>query len=181
MMTPRAALGAVLRHIRREDGNATIGFVLMLPLFITLFMATFEIGLYMTRLTLLDRAVDIAARAVRLGMIANPTHDNIRAYICDNASMIPNCNATLKLNMERVALTTWTMPTTQTTCVNRAEAVQPVAVLDPNPTERKVLIVMRACVIADALFPSAGLALNLPLDGQGGYRLTSTSAFLNEP
>ena len=177
----RNRLAQGLRHLRREDGSATVGLVLMLPMFIYVFMATFEIGLYMTRLTLLDRAVDITARDIRLGNIEDPTHDNIKRIVCNNASMIPDCMTTLKLSLERVSTTTWAMPATETTCVNRSEEIDPVTALDTNPTERKVLIIMRGCVIADALFPSIGVAAALPLDGKGGYRLTSTSAFLNEP
>lgn len=177
----RAIWARVWRHAAREDGAATIGLVLMLPMFMYVFMASFEIGLYMTRLTLLDRAIDITAREIRLGSIADPTHANIKAMVCANASMVPECMTTLKLSLERVETTTWDLPATQTTCVNRAEEVDPVTALDPNPTERKVLMIMRGCVIADALFPSIGVAAALPLDGKGGYKLIATSAFLNEP
>lgn len=181
-MTRLRAIWARARgHAVREDGAATIGLVLMLPMFMYVFMASFEIGLYMTRLTLLDRALDITARDIRLGKVANPTHDNIKAIVCANASMVPDCMTSLKLSLERVETTTWTLPATQATCVNRAEEVDPVTALDPNPTERKVLMIMRGCVIADALFPSIGVAAALPLDGKGGYKLIATSAFLNEP
>lgn len=177
----RALCARVRRHVLREDGAATIGMVLMLPMFMYVFMASFEIGLYMTRLTLLERAMDIAARDIRLGKLTDPTHDNIKALVCANASMVPECLTTLKLSLERVETTTWTLPATQATCVNRAEEVDPVTALDSNPTERKVLMIMRGCVIADALFPSIGVAAALPLDGEGGYKLIATSAFLNEP
>lgn len=177
----RRLLARAWRHFRREDGNSTVGIVLMLPLFMGVFMSSFELGLYMTRLTLLDRAIDITAREIRLGKVANPTHDNIKQIVCANASMVPNCMTTLKLSLERVLTSTWALPNTETTCVNRAEEVDPVTALDPNPTERKALIIMRGCVIADAIFPSIGVAAGLPLDGKGGYKLLSTSAFLNEP
>lgn len=154
----------------------------MLPMFLYVFMASFEIGLYMIRLTLLDRAVDITAREIRLGSLADPTAENIKAMICQNASVLPNCADTLRLSLERVETTTWTMPATETVCVNRGEdKVEVVDALDDNPTERKVLMIMRGCIRADALFPSIGVAAALPLDGKGGYRLAAVSAFLNEP
>ncbi len=181
-MTPlRNRMAPLARLLRREEGGAAVGLVLMLPMFLYVFMAAFEIGLYMTRLTLLDRAIDITAREIRLGNLEDPTPANIKAMICQNASIVPNCMTTLKLSLERVATTNWTMPATETVCINRSDEVEPVTALDPNPTERKVLMIMRGCLIADALFPSIGVAAALPLDGKGGYRLAAVSAFLNEP
>lgn len=180
-MTPlRNRMAPLARLLRREEGGAAVGLVLMLPMFLYVFMAAFEIGLYMTRLTLLDRAIDITARDIRLGNLVDPSAEDIKEVICANASVLPNCAETLMLSLERVATTTWTMPATETVCVDRDADVDIVDNLDPNPTERKVLMIMRGCILVKALFPSIGVAAALPVE-HGEYRLVAVSAFLNEP
>ena len=167
--------------LRREDGSAAVGFVLVFPLFFALFIASFEIGLFTVRQTVLDRAVDVTVRAIRLGQMTNPDHDAIKTMICDNAPSLVTCDETLKVNLTRVATNTWTMPTDATTCHDRAQPVNPVGSVDPNPQARQVLMVMRVCYVADAMFPGTGFAAGLEQDGQGGYRMYATTAFLNEP
>jgi Flp pilus assembly protein TadG len=175
-------MAPLVRLLRREEGGAAVGLVLMLPMFLYVFMAAFEIGLYMTRLTLLDRAVDITARDIRLGNLVNPDADDIKESICQNASIVPDCLNAIRLSLEKVETTTWTMPATETKCFDRAtDPLKIVSTLDTDPTERKALMIMRGCLHADALFPSIGVAVALPLDGTGGYRLAAVAAFLTEP
>jgi hypothetical protein len=42
-------------------------------------------------------------------------------------------------------------------------------------------MLVRVCVVQDAMFPTTGIGLGLPKDGQGGYGLISTTAFVTEP
>jgi len=72
---------AGLRDLRRkEDGNATIEFAILFPAFIMIFLSAFESGLLMTRQVLLDRAVDLTVRDIRLRTWLPgppPTHDDL--------------------------------------------------------------------------------------------------------
>lgn len=164
-----------------EDGHAAVAFALIFPLFFVLFTAAFEIGLFTVRQTILERAVDVTVRAIRLGQMPNPDHDTIKTMICDNAPSLVTCNDTLKISLERVSTTTWAMPSTQLQCTDRAEPLNPVGQVDPDPQAPQVLMIMRVCLTADAMFPGTGFGASLQKDGQGGYYMNAMTAFLNEP
>ncbi len=42
-------------------------------------------------------------------------------------------------------------------------------------------MMVRVCIVLEAMFPSTGIALNLPLDSDGGYGLVARTAFVAEP
>lgn len=173
--------------LRREDGNAAVGFALVFPLFFALFAASFEIGMFTVRQTILERAVDLTVRAIRLGQMQEPNHETIKEMICLNAPSLVDCTSTLKVDLTRVATTTWTMPEGDGTCRDRSEPIDTPGEVDPNPQARQVLMVMRVCYIAEAIFPGTGIAAGLERETHsgstrsGGYRMLAATAFLNEP
>lgn len=171
------------RHLRalwrREDGTSTMEFTLMVPAFMLIFMASFESGMLMVRHTMLERAVDMTMRELRLGHFVNPTHASLKADICSHTVIIANCNDVLKLSLEPINTTTWALPDNTPTCVDRAAAVQPVTEVNPGGAEEIMLV--RVCAITDALFPTTGIGLDLAIDGQGGYGIYTETAFVNEP
>ena len=174
--------------LRREDGNAAMGFALIFPLFFALFAASFEIGLYTIRQTILERAVDITVRSIRLGQMVDPKHDDIKDMICSNAPSLSDCQETLKVDVTRVETTTWTMPVGDGTCRDRSQELDPPGNVDPNPQARQVLMVMQVGYVAEAIFPGTGIAAGLQREtvdangvGSGGYRVMAATAFLNEP
>ncbi|WP_151718546.1 TadE/TadG family type IV pilus assembly protein [Gemmobacter serpentinus] len=182
MIQLRSRLRAgLVRWAREEDGYMAVSFALMLPIYLTLFMMSFEIGMFSVRQTILDRALDITARAVRLGEMPNPNHAAIKQMICDNAPSLTDCNATLNLAIERVSTTTWQMPTSTLECVDRSRPINPVGAVDSNPQARQVLMVLRVCISAHTIFPGTGIGAALMKDGMGDYYMTASSAFLNEP
>lgn len=164
---------------RREDGTATMEFTLMVPAFMMIFMASFESGLLMVRHTMLERAVDMTMRELRLGHFVNPDHAKLKADICAHTLIIANCNEVLKLSLEPIDTATWVLPDSTPTCVDRAAAIQPVTEVNPGGAEEIMLV--RACVIVDALFPTTGIGLDLAVDALGGYGIYTESAFVNEP
>lgn len=171
-----------LRFLRQEDGSTNIEFVLMIPLLMSMFMASFEAGLLSLRQTMLERAVDIAMRDLRLGALGtDPDHEDLKDAICANSSILTECGTSLKVSLDQVSMDTWTMPATETVCRDRASDIDPVTTLDPTPGARAELMLVRVCLRADAIFPTTGIAAGLELDGAGGYRLIAVSAFVNEP
>lgn len=164
---------------RKDDGTATMEFVLMVPVLLAVFLAAFESGLLMVRHTMLDRAVDMTVREVRLGHMMNATHDTLKDMICDHTVVIPNCRSVIRIEMEPISTTTWALPDESPTCIDRAETIHPVTTVNPGLAEEIMLV--RVCVVADAMFPTTGIGLGLPKDGNGGYRLIAVSAFVNEP
>lgn len=170
---------APARWFRREDGSATIEFVLLFPLLMYLFLSSIEVGVYLMRSVLLDRAVDINVRALRLGTLSPATSAELRRRICNDALVLSNCEQTMTIELVPISTTTWTFPSEQVTCVNRDSNIDPVVTFNPG-TQNEVMLV-RACVISDPFFSSTPLVMDMPLDASGGYAIAAASTFVNEP
>lgn len=176
---------------REEDGNMTIEFVIVLPLIFSIFMMSFESGLLMIRSVMLERAVDMTMRELRLGMIPNRTADELKTRICNRTVVINNCNASIRIEMIRVDMTNWNMPTDIPACVDRSQAIQSPELFAPNGGGQHELMLTRVCVLQKAIFPTLGLSdqfvgLGRGLTGgqtvnQGEYGLIVMSSFVNEP
>jgi Flp pilus assembly protein TadG len=72
-MLPRIK-ARLARALRNEEGTATMEFVLVIPLIMMIFMASFESGLLMTRSIMLEQSVDMAMRELRLGHVSPLTN-----------------------------------------------------------------------------------------------------------
>jgi hypothetical protein len=164
---------------RRENGNSTIEFALLFPAFITLFLIVVETDVMMTRGVMLDRAVDMSMRDLRLGTLNPMTHDNLKSNICAISVVIPDCENVLLLELRPISTTTWEPLTNDVTCVDRTEDIQPVLEFDAGASNEMMLV--RVCAVFDPFFPTTGLAAQLNLDDSGAYALVSTSAYVNEP
>ena len=70
------------RFRQEEDGVVTVSFVLVFPVFMFFFYATYETGMVNLRHVMLERGVDLAVREVRIGSMNNPTADRLRERIC---------------------------------------------------------------------------------------------------
>jgi len=169
----------ILRRLRREDGNATIEFALLFPALITLFLMVFETGLLMTRGVMLDRAVDISMRQLRLGTLNPMSADGLKQAICSNSVIIPNCLNVVTLELRPISTTTWTPLNDATTCVDRSATVQPA--LEFTPGIQNEMMLVRVCAVFDPFFPTTGLAARMQLDSTGAYALVAMSAYVNEP
>jgi Flp pilus assembly protein TadG len=167
------------RRFGREDGNASVEFVLVAPLLLMVFMAAFESGLLMTRSIMLEQALDKTMRELRLGHYTLPDSNTLKSEICKRTVIFTNCQANITIEMTRVSTVNWAMPNTNVKCIDRAQEFAPV-VAYVTPQQNDVMIV-RVCVIQDALFPTTGLGLALPKDGQGGYGIVAVTAFATEP
>lgn len=170
-----------LRRAWRDDsGVASIEFVFALPILMAIFMGSFESGLFMTRSIMLEQSLDMVMRELRLGHYVNPDAALLKKEICDRTVVFSDCEAALMIDLQQISTTTWAMPTTATTCVNRDLDIQPVIALQIG--QQNDLILVRACIVQDALFPTTGIGLKLTRAGNGGgYEIVSVSAFSNEP
>ncbi len=175
-------LGNILRKVWRrsfkEDGNATIEFVLVFPALITLFLMVFETGLVMIRGASLDRAVEVSMRQIRLGTLDPMTQENLRREICNSAGIIPDCMNAVRIEMRPVSKASWTLFSGVTTCVDRDEEIQPA--LDFEIGVQNEMMMVRVCAVFDPFFPTSGLAAGMEWDPSGAYSLVSLSAFVNE-
>lgn len=175
--------GTILRHWRRrlgrEDGNSTIEFVILFPIFMVLFMNAFEIGLLMVRQVMLDRSTDIVVRALRIGEWNDPTYDQVKAAICDEALILPNCTENLRLNLSSVDESSWTITPGATLCVDKSATIQPAVTFELGVQHEMMLV--QVCALQEPFFPLTGLGLRLPRVDDDHYALMTQSAFVNEP
>jgi hypothetical protein len=168
-----------MRRLRSEEGSATAEFVIVLPTLMLLFLSTFELGLLMTRQVMLDRAVDLAIRDVRLGAFEEVTHDALKDLVCERAMAIPNCERDLRLEMRPLDPRNWQGIPAAVDCVDRADDSAPVRTFTPGQSNQ--LLVLRACALFDPWFPSTGLGFDIPKVSGGAYALVTASAFVIEP
>lgn len=167
-------------RLRAEGGAVTADFVFAFPPIVLMLLASIEAGMVMTRAVMLERAVDMSVRDLRLGLVANPTHDRIKADICARMRlMLSNCNSVLLLELRPVSTATWNVFTNAPTCVDRTATVQPLTTFVPGESNEMMLV--RACIIFDPYFPTTAFAAGMNLDASGGYQLVAMSAFVNEP
>ena len=178
----RYACRALARFGGREAGTATVEFVIVFPAFIAFLASASESGLLLSRHVMFERGVDLAVRSIRLSSGAPVNRDAIRQTICREAMVFPDCQQNLLLEMTRiydVDNDRWSYPQTATTCINREETVQPVTeFVSGQPNE---VMMLRACMIVDLMFPDMWLGGALQKDASGGYQIVTTSAFAVEP
>ena len=163
-------------------GNATLEFVILIPFLTMFFLALGEVGTYMARNVQLERSVDIAVRDVRLGKSAVATHDGLKDRICAEAFLISDCRENLLLELVTfgaIGSFGGGVPTGGVRCVNRASDIDPVIEFDVSgPGE---IVVVRACLVADPVFPTTGFLALMPDEIGGGYAVLTQTAFINEP
>lgn len=179
-MTIRSLLTRLRDLTRREDGTATLDFVLIVPVFITLFVSSFELSVILIRQAMLDRGLDIAVRDLRLGKWPKVTEKILKEAVCDGAgNVIADCENQLLLEMYNVTNAGWQTPDPGANCIDRSQSQNPALSFQPGVENEMILI--RACVLIDPFLPGAGLALAMQAQHEDGFPLTATSAFVNEP
>lgn len=166
-------------RVRDEDGTASMEFVLVIPILLSIFMASFESGLLMVRSILLEQSVDMTMRNLRLGHYPGVDADKLKQEICSRTIVFANCEENIMIEMTRVSTSTFAMPATEVACVNREQDVQPVLTLQIG--QQNDVMLMRVCIIQDLIFPTTGIGLGLPTDPGGGLGLIAETAFVTEP
>ncbi len=178
----------LIRRLKRsmlgDEGSATVEFVILFPAIMTLFLSSFEISIYLMRSTLLDRALDVNVRALRLGELApgasnEAKQDELKRRVCQAALFFNDCPNAITIEVTPVSTIAWDLPSSKTACVDRA-APTPPSVGFSLGTENNLMLV-RACAVLDPFFGTTPLIMDLPVDATGGYAVTAASIFVNEP
>lgn len=187
-MTDRRILSCLGRRLRGfaagDSGSVTAEFMIMFPLIFGVFLSALQAGILETRYAMLDRALDMTVRELRLNQLpltGNPTQDHkiVKQEICKFSFMISDCMHSVMLELSPVDMTTWTGLTDAPKCVDRSAKIQPAATFVQGGADQ--LMVIRACVLVNPILPSSTLGMALPKDSSGAYHMISTSAFVNEP
>ncbi|WP_243405079.1 TadE/TadG family type IV pilus assembly protein [Pelagivirga sediminicola] len=179
---------------RREDGNASIEFVILFPMYLALMAMSLELSMITLRQTLLERGLDIAVRDIRLGTglyvqsyesqeendaAAERYHDKIKERICDEAFAFIDCENSIKLEMVRSDMRNLVKLGGDVMCTDREETGKATYHLEPG--QQNDLMFLRACVKYDPLFPTWHIARTLKKDNSGQLSIISMSAFVMEP
>jgi Flp pilus assembly protein TadG len=167
------------RAAREEDGTATIPFLLFLPFFMMLVISSLEMGILMLRHVMLERALDLSVRDLRLGTFTG-NYTDFKRNVCNRAGIIPDCMNVLVVELRPVSTVTWAPLSSGPICVDRANPLAPLG----NPFDEGAgdeLMLVRVCAKFDPVVPTTGMGFQLPKDNTGAYALISTTAFVNEP
>ncbi|MFK7940889.1 MAG: TadE/TadG family type IV pilus assembly protein [Roseovarius sp.] len=176
----RALLSHLRRILRKEDGSAAVEFVIVFPVIATMIVMTLEMGFITLRQTLLDRGLDMAVREIRLGTNTEPEYDQIKALVCQNAIFLVDCDQQLFLEMTPTDPRAF-VPLDETASCTDEEVPEIRPVRSFTPGQANELVMMRACVLYDPLFPEALLARLLETDGANRAAIVSITAFVQEP
>ena len=169
--------------IEDQEGTATIEFVFLFPVFISLFLMGFESGYYMVRNVMLERAVDVAVRDVRLGNGRVPEFEALKDKICRQAAMIPDCMKSVQIEMQPVAISPGgtAVMVGPTKCVDRASTEDSLTGTTYDAGQENEMMIVRVCALSKPLFPSTGIGVGMKVDAEGNYAIVATTAFVNEP
>lgn len=171
-----------LRQFRRnEEGSFAVEFALFFPLLLLILLTTIELGLIQLRGSMLERALDLTVRDLRLGTGSSFSHDEVRDNICERAGFVDDCQTQMRLELVQVDPFAWTDIDPVPDCVNTS------TVADINPVrsfengQSNELMFIRACMTFNPFMPTWGLGAALPKDGEGRIKLYAASAFVQEP
>lgn len=166
------------RYLRATAGAATVEFVIIFPVLIWIVFSTFELGWMTTRQMMLDRGVSLTIRDLRLGKIANPTHDGLKDLMCQRATILRDCVANIHMELVPMSVSSG-VPQTSTQCVDRTGEIAPVESFDSG--EEGGIMYVRVCVVVDPLMPGMGIGAGLNQLSGGGFAMIASSAFKREP
>lgn len=170
------------RFRKNEDGHASLEFVIMFPVFFMILLTSIEVGVMTVRSSLLERAVDVVVREIRLTTGTSPSHQTIKEMICDETNVVPDCLDNLALEMYLIEPRNWYDISSSAACSNRAEDVD-----DPENYQHiengldNELMILRACAKFNPMFTNIGISSFLNRDAAGDSAIVAMSAFVQEP
>ncbi len=166
------------RFCRSEDGNATIEFALIFPAIMFFILSAAELALVTMQQSMLERAVDLTVRDIRLGTGTDQQHDDIKDSICERAKFINNCSKNMRLEMIQQSAFDGIKLDEVPDCTDNSEEVKPVRNFVNGRSNE--LMILRACARITPIFPTSKLG-KVIVDDTGQYSLTATTAFVQEP
>lgn len=182
-MTCCSRLAQLLRRFRRnEEGSILVEFVIFFPLLLLILLTTIELGLIQMRGSMLERALDLTVRELRLGTGVAVSHNEIRDDVCARAGFIDDCETQMRLELVQLDPFDWTDTVSEIPdCVDTidADAINPVSQFENGQSNE--LMFVRACIKFNPFMPTWGLGAAMPKDDDGRIKLYAASAFVQEP
>ena len=188
----RAAIAALDRadarlpvpEAERERGAISVEFVLLVPAVIAIFISSFEGSILLARQVMLERALDLVVRDIRLDTGNTVSQGQVRSQLCANARILPDCQQNMLIEMTRIDQSNYATPASDAPCVNQLTSVVPPARWENDRAGKMILI--RACYSMEPSLPLRVLAsaptlgANLVADEDGAIRIVTASAFVVE-
>ena len=183
----RLLLDRLRRCVRREDGTATMEFLILAPLLFGFIVNSAEAGVVMLRASFLDWGLNKTVREMRMGSLTNDAGDfdpaKFRTRLCEEIWFLgdaeTSCPARIRIEMRTFSPATVAAMSGEPDCIPGGDDVPPPAVFNPGgPTE---LTVVRVCAAVPPITPSFGIGAALTKNGDGDYLITAVSAYVSEP
>lgn len=173
-------LKRIWQAVRREDGTASIEFVILFPPIMILFLSSFEVSVLMLRSTIFEKAMSTTVRELRLGIVNPKTAAELKSTLCARAALLPECMDSMKVELVPISTTSWTFPSAKIQCIDKEANINPAVTV--NFGQANDLMLVRACAKVDPFFVSTPWVMDLlPVDGAGEYAVVAASSFVNEP
>ncbi len=166
------------RFLRNQSGQIAIEFTVLFPILFSALLIAIELGLYTLQQTMLDRALDLAVREVRVDSTQEHSHASIKRMICDNETFFSDCDTELMLELSVVDPRGFSGFSSARNCADRATPVNPMH--SYNPSNGHALMLVRACYVFDPIFPVTRLWQSGATGTENGIMMTSTSVFVQE-
>ncbi len=172
-------INRIKRFLHLESGVASVEFSLMFPIFMMIFLMSGELGIIQMRQAMLERAMDIVVRDLRLGKPELRDPEVLKQAVCDEALLIVDCMENMQLEMGPINPRGFTVYQGGTRCIDRTQESNPVINYTSGSNNEPMLL--RFCVLHDPIFPAVGLGKILPSSPGQGYPMIASTFFVNEP
>ena len=163
-----------------EEGNASVEFVLLFPIIFAMFVSSVDISVMMLRQVFLDRAVDLALRDVRLGIIQPTGLEGFKDRICQNSALTPNCRDSITVELRPVSVADLQNYDPTARCVDRANNVSPVLQFTPGAGGQELMLI-RACTVSNPFIVASGFIFGAARGPNDDFMSVSIGIFVNEP
>lgn len=168
------------RSLTSEEGSATVEFVILFPIIFAMFVTSVDFSIMMLRQVFLDRALDMALRDVRLGIITPNGLNDFKDRICQNAALTPSCRQTITVELRPVTAADLAALDPRAQCVDRAQGVTPVLQFTPGNGGQELMMI-RACTVSNPFILASGFIFGSPRGPQDDFMSVSMGIFVNEP
>lgn len=143
------------------------------------FLSAFELAIFLARQTMLERAVDVAIRDVRLHTGRTYTQAAIRRTVCERAVILPDCEANLAIEVTRVDRSTYEMPDPARACASAGGSLTGAGAVNDGTSDD--LMVVRTCYRVRPFFPQTGLGFQFAQSEDGRASMVASAVFVQEP
>jgi Flp pilus assembly protein TadG len=178
----KSAYYNIRKYLLREDAATTVEFVVLFPIVLLVFFIAAENVVVNLKTTILDRALDLTVRELRLGLIESPTQTSIKTLVCQRMGSPAGCSSDLVLEMTVGSFSSSgnvVLPSPTTACNNNSVSINPVVAFISGGSND--LVFVRACYTVDVTMPMTVGPVSAS-DAMGTeHRLISTAVFMNEP